>query len=67
MLARNLSGQFSGGETITVEVGVSTGASYTLNSIDYNDDDAFNDSETIEYISDTSIVDFTEKNPFGEI
>ena len=34
---------------------------------DYNDDDAFNDSETIEYISDTSIVDFTEKNPFGEI
>ena len=67
LLARNLSGQFSGGETITVEVGVSTGASYTLNSIDYDDDDAFNDSETIEYISDTSIVDFTEQNPFGEI
>ena len=67
LLARNLTDKFTPGETITVEVGVSTGASYTLNNIDYNDDDAFNDSETIEYISDTSIVDFTEKNPFGEI
>ena len=65
LLARNLSGDFAVGETIN-NVGFGT-AAYVLDSINYDDDDAFNSAEDIETISDTSILDFTERNPFGEV
>ena len=63
LLARNLSDNFSVGETIYA----STGAAYILNSIDYDDDDVVNTGDEIEVYADTSILDFTEQNPFGEV
>ena len=63
LLARNLSDNFSVGETIYT----STGAAYILNSIDYDDDDVVNTGDEIEVYADTSILDFTEQNPFGEV
>ena len=63
LLARNLSDNFSVGETIYT----STGAAYILNSIDYDDDDVVNTGDEIQTFSDTSILDFTEQNPFGEV
>jgi len=65
LLAKNLSGEFAVGEIIS-NVGFGT-ALYVLNSIDYDDDDAYNTGDTIEVRSDTSILDFTERNPFGEV
>ena len=65
LLARNLSGDFAVGENI-VNVGYGT-AVYTLDSIDYNDDDAYETSDEIQNLSSTSILDFTERNPFGEV
>ena len=65
LLARNLSGDFAVGENIS-NVGFGT-AQYALDSINYDDDDAYNSGDEIETISDSSILDFTEKNPFGEI
>ena len=65
LLARNLSGNFAVGENIS-NVGFGT-AQYALDSINYDDDDAYNSGDEIETISDSSILDFTEKNPFGEI
>ena len=65
LLARNLSGNFAVGEQIT-NVGFGT-AVYSLDSIDYNDDDYYETSDEIQTISDSSILDFTEKNPFGEV
>ena len=65
LLARNLSGDFAVGENIS-NVGFGT-AQYALDSIDYDDDDAYNSGDEIETISDSSILDFTEKNPFGEV
>ena len=65
LLARNLSGKFSVGEQIS-NVGFGS-ALYNLNSIDYDDDDSYNTGDTIETRADSSIVDFTERNPFGEI
>ena len=53
------------GENI-VNVGYGT-AVYTLDSIDYNDDDAYETSDEIQNLSSTSILDFTERNPFGEV
>ena len=63
LLARNLSDIFAVGETIYS----STGAAYILNSIDYDDDDVVNTGDEIQTFSDTSILDFTEQNPFGEV
>ena len=63
LLARNLSDNFAVGETIYT----SKGAAYILNSIDYDDDDVVNTGDEIEVYADTSILDFTEKNPFGEV
>ena len=63
LLARNLTGQFSVGETITN----SKGAAYVLNSINYDDDDVVNSGDEIQTFSDSSILDFTEINPFGEV
>ena len=65
LLARNLSGNFAVGENIT-NVGFGT-AVYALDSINYDDDDAYNTGDEIETLSTTSILDFTEKNPFGEV
>ena len=65
LLARNLSGDFAVGENI-VNVGYGT-AVYTLDSIDYSDDDAYETGDEIETLSSSSILDFTEKNPFGEV
>ena len=66
LLARNLSGNFAVGEQIT-NVGFGT-AVYTLDSIDYDDtDDEFETSDEIQTYSDTSILDFTRSNPFGEV
>ena len=65
LLARNLSGDFGVGEQIS-NVGYGT-AVYTLDSIEYSDDDAFETGDEIETLSTTSILDFTEKNPFGEV
>ena len=63
LLARNLTGQFSVGETITNN----KGAAYVLNSINYDDDDVVNSGDEIQTFSDSSILDFTEINPFGEV
>ena len=63
LLARNLSDNFAVGETIYTN----KGAAYVLNSIDYDDDDVVNTGDEIEVYADTSILDFTEKNPFGEV
>ena len=60
--AKNLSGNFAVGEQIT-----SGNAIYRLDSIDYNDDDNFESSDEIQTYSDSSILDFTEINPFGEV
>ena len=65
LLARNLSGDFAVGENI-VNVGYGT-AVYTLDSIDYSDDDAFETGDEIQDLSQSSILDFTERNPFGEV
>jgi len=65
LLARNLSGDFAVGENIT-NVGFGT-AVYSLDSINYNDDDSYNTGDEIETLSTTSVLDFTEKNPFGEV
>ena len=65
LLAKHLSGEFAVGEVIS-NVGFGS-ALYVLNSIDYDDDDSYNTGDTIEVRSDTSILDFTERNPFGEV
>ena len=65
MLARNLSGDFAVGENIS-NVGFGT-AQYALDSINYDDDDAHNTGDEIQTLSTTSILDFTERNPFGEV
>ena len=65
LLAKSLSGNFAVGEQIN-NVGYGT-AVYVLDSIDYDDDDAVNTGDEIQVYSDTSILDFTERNPFGEV
>ena len=70
LLAKDLSGRFSVGELI-VGTAKTTGATiaYRLNSINYNDDetnlDSYGDNVSFQSEGD-SILDFTEKNPFGE-
>ena len=63
LLARNLSDKFAVGETITN----GNGAAYVLNNINYDDDDVVNSGDEIQSFSDSSILDFTEINPFGEV
>ncbi len=65
LLAKNLSGDFAVGEQIT-NVGYGT-AVYSIDSINYDDDDVYNTGDEIQTLSTTSILDFTEKNPFGEV
>ena len=70
LLAKDLSGRFSVGELI-VGTAKTTGdtIAYRLNSINYNDDetnlDSYGDNVSFQSEGD-SILDFTEKNPFGE-
>ena len=70
LLAKDLTGKFTVGELI-VGTATTTGESiaYRLNSINYNDDetniDSYGDNVSFQSESD-SILDFTEKNPFGE-
>ena len=65
LLAKSLSGEFAVGEVIS-NVGFGS-ALYVLNNINYDDDDSYNTGDTIEVRSDTSVLDFTERNPFGEV
>jgi len=58
----NVSGEFIVGENI---VGTASSASYQLRNIDLNpNNDGFTDNSSIETEAD-SIIDFSEKNPFG--
>jgi len=67
LTAKNLTGRFGIGELI-VGTARSTGetVAYRLNSINYDDDDVFEDNQEIEAAAD-AILDFTEQNPFGEV
>ena len=60
--ARNLSGDFNVNELIVDN----EGSAYRLHSIDYDDDDAYNSGDDIQ-VDTSSILDFTERNPFGEV
>ena len=62
LTARNLAGDFSVGELIVDN----EGSAYRLHSIDYDDNDANNSGDDIQVEAD-SILNFTEKNPFGEV
>ena len=70
LTAKDLTGKFSVGELI-VGTATTTGETiaYRLNSIDYNDDetnlDSYGDNVSFQSEGD-AILDFTEKNPFGE-
>ena len=70
LTAKDLTGKFSIGELI-VGTAKTTGETiaYRLNSIDYNDDETNLDSyaDNVSFQSEgDAILDFTEKNPFGE-
>ena len=67
LTAKDLTGQFQLGELI-VGTARSTGetVAYRLNSVNYDDDDAYEDNQEIETEAD-AILDFTEQNPFGEV
>ena len=70
LTAKDLTGKFSIGELI-VGTAKTTGETiaYRLNSIDYNDDETNVDSyaDNVSFQSEgDDILDFTEKNPFGE-
>ena len=64
--AKNLTGRFAVGEII-IGTAATTGETiaYTLNSINYDDDDAYEDNQEIQSAAD-NILDFSEENPFGE-
>ena len=70
LLAKGLTGKFSVGELI-VGTAKTTGETiaYRLNSINYDDDetnlDSYGDNVSFQSEGD-AILDFTEKNPFGE-
>tara|TARA_B100000287_G_scaffold103431_1_gene95632 strand:- start:2200 stop:4476 length:2277 start_codon:yes stop_codon:yes gene_type:complete len=56
----SVDGKFRQGESV-----VGIGASYTISNISYNEESGFPDNETIELEAD-GILDFSERNPFGE-
>jgi len=61
--ARNISNDFQVGELIVDN----EGSAYRLNTIDYDDtEDEFNTGDVIQSEAN-GILDFTEKNPFGEV
>ena len=62
LTARNLAGDFNVGEIIVDN----EGSAYRLHSINYDDDDSYNSGDEIE-VAEISVVDFSERNPFGEV
>ena len=62
LTARNLAGDFNVGEIIVDN----EGSAYRLHSINYDDDDVYNSGDEIE-AAEISVVDFSERNPFGEV
>ena len=62
LTARNLAGDFNVGELIVDN----EGSAYRLHSINYDDNDAYNSGDDIQVEAD-DILNFTEKNPFGEV
>jgi hypothetical protein len=62
-----LTGRFAPGEVI-VGASKTNGETigYTLNTINYDDDDAYEQNQELRFESN-SIIDFTERNPFGEV
>jgi len=64
--ARNLTGRFAVGEVIVGEGTTSSSVAYTLNSINYLDDDPYDSAEDFQ-TEGAEILDFSEENPFGEV
>lgn len=64
---KELSGRFAVGEVI-IGTATTTGRTigYTINSVNYDDDDAYEDNQEIQAEAE-DILDFTEQNPFGEV
>lgn len=66
MRARNLTGRFAPGEMI-IGAGTTFGSvAYILNTINYDDDDPFEQNQEFQSEAST-ILDFSENNPFGEV
>jgi len=66
MRARSLTGKFAPGEMI-IGAGTTFGSvAYILNTINYDDDDPFEQNQEIQSAAST-ILDFSENNPFGEV
>lgn len=66
MRARNLTGRFAPGEIIIGAGTTFDSVAYTLNTINYDDDDPFEQNQEIQSAAST-ILDFSESNPFGEV
>lgn len=66
MRARNLTGRFAPGEMILGAGTTSNSVAYILNTINYDDDDPFEQNQEIQAASN-EILDFSESNPFGEV
>lgn len=64
--ARNLTGRFAPGEMILGAGTTSGSVAYILNTINYDDDDPYEQNQEIQSASNL-ILDFSENNPFGEI
>jgi hypothetical protein len=66
MRARNLTGRFAPGEMILGAGTTSGSVAYILNTINYDDDDPFEQNQELQSASN-DILDFSEQNPFGEV
>jgi hypothetical protein len=66
MRARNLTGRFAPGEMIIGAGTSNSSVAYILNTINYDDDDPFEQNQEIQSAAST-ILDFSENNPFGEV
>ena len=64
--ARNLTGRFAVGEVIVGRGTTTDSVAYTLNSINYLDDDPYDSAEDFQ-TEGAEILDFSEENPFGEV
>ena len=61
-----MTGKFAPGEMI-IGAGTTFGSvAYILNTINYDDDDQFEQNQEIQSAAST-ILDFSESNPFGEV
>jgi hypothetical protein len=66
LTARNLTGRFAPGEMILGAGTTSGSVAYMLNTINYDDDDPYENNQEIQSASNL-ILDFSENNPFGEV